>query len=284
MKIKLAKALGTCFGVKNALEQALHEKNKGNLTILGQLVHNPQTVEKLKAYGIAMINNISEMNKIKTKRVMITAHGVSEIIKKQLIKKGLKVEDATCPLVAKVHQTIKKMVAKGLFPVVIGHPDHVEVQGIVGDLDEYFVLFDEKDIPKLASLDKKKLGIVSQTTNRPEKMEQLVSLIKKQPGIETVEFSNTVCKPTRDRQKAAQQLAQDVDIMIVIGGYNSSNTKKLLKICEEKNVPGYHIENVSEINLDWFKEKKRIGITAGTSTPIEVIDEVYQYLHECFDK
>lgn len=276
MKILQAKAMGNCFGVRNALKTALQEKNKGNLTILGQLVHNPQTVKKLLDYGILMINSFKEIDQIKTKRVMITAHGSSEKLIRYLKDKGFEVEDATCPLVSYVHKTIKNMVKKGLFPVVLGHPEHVEVKGIIGDLSEYFVVYSEKDLETLAKLGKPRLGIVSQTTNQPEVVEALVEKVRNLPGIEQVEFENTVCKPTRERQKAVHELAEKVDLMIVIGGFNSSNTKKMVKICEEKNLPCHHIETAQELNPSWFEGFDTVGITAGTSTPDEVIEEVYQ--------
>lgn len=275
MIIKKAKAMGQCFGVKNALKRALLEENKGNLTIAGQLVHNPQTVKKLLDFGIYMVDNFEKFDDIKTEKVMITAHGSSDKIKDLLKEKKFIVEDATCPLVSLVHKTIKSMVKKGLFPVVIGRPEHVEVKGILGDLSESFVVFNEEDIERLKKLNKKKLGIVSQTTNQPEVVEDLVKKIKKIPAIEYVEFENTVCKPTRDRQEAVKELANEVELMIVVGGYNSSNTKKLVNICKQKNVKVYHIEKVSELEKKWFENINIVGITAGTSTPEDIIEKVF---------
>lgn len=280
MQIKLARAMGNCFGVRNAIKIALQDKNRDELTILGQLVHNPQTVQKLLEYGIYMIHDLSELGQIKTRRVMITAHGASSRLIEKLKSMGFEVEDATCPLVSYVHKTIRGMVKKGLFPVVIGHPEHVEVKGIIGDLDEYYVLYTDKDLPGLEALGKKHLGIVSQTTNQPEVVEQLAARIKNLPGVESVEFVNTVCKPTRDRQMAVHELASEVDMMIVIGGFNSSNTKKMVKICEDKGITCHHIETASELNPSWFAEKIRVGITAGTSTPDEVIEEVHQAIQK----
>ena len=280
MKIKLAKAMGTCFGVRDAVHGALQDNNRNQLTIAGQLVHNPQTVGRLKDGGIAMITNLDDVAAIHTQRVMITAHGASNRAKQKLKDAGFQIEDATCPLVQRVHDLIKNMEKKGLFPVVIGQPDHVEVKGIVGDLKEYFVVLGEQDLPALEKLGKKHLGIVSQTTNQSENVEALVAKIRKLPSVESVEFNNTVCKPTRDRQTAARELAEAVDVMIVIGGYNSSNTKKLLRVCAEKNVPGYHIEGAHELKSAWFQGDETVGITAGTSTPEDVIQEVYAALKE----
>ncbi len=280
MEIKLAKAMGTCFGVRDAVNAALEHEAQQDLTIAGQLVHNPQTVQKLRSHGIHMVDNIDAIDQIQTKKVMITAHGASERIKQALRDRGLEVDDATCPLVEKVHRTIKNMVQKGLFPVVIGQRNHVEVKGIVGDLDEYYIVHTEADLAGLEQLGKTKLGIVSQTTNQLEVVEKMVEKIKQLPGIESVEFMNTVCKPTRDRQKAAHELADEVDLMIVVGGYNSSNTKKLLKVCEEKKVEGHHIEKASELDPAWFQGRQKVGITAGTSTPEDVIQEVHARIQE----
>ncbi len=272
--------MGTCFGVRDALNAALEHNEQQDLTIAGQLVHNPQTVQKLRLQGIQMLDNIDALDQIETKKVMITAHGASERIKQSLRDRGLEVEDATCPLVEKVHRTIKNMVQKGLFPVVIGQRNHVEVKGIVGDLDAYYIVHTEADLDGLDRLGKTRLGIVSQTTNQCEVVEKLVEKIKQLPSIESVEFVNTVCKPTRDRQKAAHELANEVDLMIVVGGYNSSNTKKLLKVCEEKNVEGRHIENATELNPSWFQGRQKVGITAGTSTPEDVIQEVHARIQD----
>lgn len=278
MKIILARAMGQCFGVNNAINAALQEKNKNNLIIAGELVHNPQTVKKLLDFGIYMSKNISEMKSFSTKRVMITAHGSSNKFKKLLKENGFEIEDATCPLVSHVHKTIKNMVQKGLFPVVIGHPEHVEVKGILGDLDESYVVYNEEDIEGLKKLGKKRLGIVSQTTNQPEAVENFIKKIKDLPNIEYVEFKNTVCQPTRDRQDALKELINTVQCVVVIGGKNSSNTKKLVKICEEKNIPTFHIENESELDLIWFKNYEIVGVTAGTSTPEDEINKVIEKL------
>lgn len=278
MEIRLAKAMGTCFGVRDAVDMALQGENMGQLTIAGQLVHNPQTVQKLKQNGIDMVTRVDDVDNIHTERVMITAHGTSERSKKTLKDRGFKVEDATCPLVERVHKTIKGMHSRGLFPVVIGQPNHVEVKGIVGDFDDFEIIHDESDIDKLRTRGQPRLGIVSQTTNQAEAVDMLVEKIKALPEIEYVEFLNTVCKPTRDRQKAVKELAEEVDFMIVIGGFNSSNTKKLLNACNDKGIPGKHIEGPQDIDPAWFKGHEIVGVTAGTSTPYDVIEDVHQAL------
>ena len=275
MKISLASALGTCFGVKDAINLALEPQFKGDLTIVGQLVHNRQVNESLKKNGVSVVDSANDLDLIKTKKVMITAHGAAEKMKKKLTDAGLVVFDASCPLVMRVHNTIKSMVDKNYFPVVIGQEDHVEVKGIVGDLDDYVVVGSEDDLEKLRATGKRKFGIVSQTTQQVEKVEQIVGKIRKMDCVDDVAFVNTICQPTRDRQIAVGDLADQVDLMIVIGGYNSSNTKKLVQVCDERNVEAHHIEASSQLDKQWFNNKKHVGITAGTSTPEYIINDVH---------
>jgi 4-hydroxy-3-methylbut-2-enyl diphosphate reductase len=280
MKVSLASALGTCFGVKDAINLALEPQFKGDLTIIGQLVHNGQVNESLKKNGVSVVDGADAIDQIKTKKVMITAHGAAEKMKKKLTDAGLVVFDASCPLVMRVHNTIKSMVEKNYFPVVIGQEDHVEVKGIVGDLDDYIVVGSEDDLEKLRATGKRKFGIVSQTTQQVEKVEYLVGKIREMDCVDDVAFVNTICQPTRDRQIAVGDLADQVDLMIVIGGYNSSNTKKLVQVCDEKNVEAYHIEASSQLDKQWFINKKHVGITAGTSTPEYIINDVHSAILE----
>ena len=280
MKVSLANALGTCFGVEDAITMAMTPEFGKNLTIVGQLVHNPQINESLKKNGVSLVSNIDAIDQIKTKKVMITAHGAAQKTKDKLEDAGFTVYDASCPLVMRVHKTIQSMVTKGYYPVVIGQQDHVEVKGIVGDLEDYLVISGESDITKIQRSGKRKLGIVSQTTLQVEKVEHLVKKIRDKSYVDDVYFVNTICQPTRDRQVAVRDLAEQVDIMIVIGGYNSSNTKKLVQVCEEKNILAFHIESYSQLEKDWFYNRAHVGITAGTSTPEHVINEVHEAILE----
>jgi len=275
MKVSLASAMGTCFGVQDAINLAMSPEFSSDLTIVGQLVHNSQVNKSLKEQGVELVKGIDEIENIKTKKVMITAHGAAEKTKQKLYDAGFTVYDASCPLVMRVHNTIKSMVAKNYFPVVIGQPDHVEVRGIVGDLDEFLVVSQDTDLDKIRQSGKRKLGIVSQTTLQVEKVETLVGKIRALDCVDEVSFVNTICQPTRDRQIAVRDLADQVDLMIVVGGYNSSNTKKLVQVCDEKQIESHHIESHSELQKDWFEDKKHVGITAGTSTPEYVINQVH---------
>ena len=280
MKVSLASAMGTCFGVQDAINLAMSPEFNNELTIVGQLVHNPQVSDSLKQNGVSLVPGIEDIDKIKTKKVMITAHGAAEKTKQRLHDAGFIVYDASCPLVMRVHQTIKSLVTKGYFPVVIGQKDHVEVKGIVGDLDDHLVINSEEDFPKIEKSGNRKLGIVTQTTQQRDKVEALVEKIRALDYVDEVSFVNTICQPTHDRQVAVHELADQVDLMIVIGGYNSSNTKKLVHVCGEKGIEAHHIESFDQLHKNWFVNKQHVGITAGTSTPENVINEVHTKILE----
>jgi 4-hydroxy-3-methylbut-2-en-1-yl diphosphate reductase len=280
MKVSLASAMGTCFGVQDAINLAMSPEFNNELTIVGQLVHNPQVSDSLKQNGVSLVPGIEDIDKIKTKKVMITAHGAAEKTKQRLHDAGFIVYDASCPLVMRVHQTIKSLVSKGYFPVVIGQKDHVEVKGIVGDLDDYLVINSEEDFSKIEKSGNRKLGIVTQTTQQRDKVEALVEKIRALGYVDEVSFVNTICQPTHDRQVAVHELADQVDLMIVIGGFNSSNTKKLVHVCGEKGIEAHHIESFDQLDKNWFVSKQHVGITAGTSTPENVINEVHTKILE----
>ena len=284
MKVSLASAMGTCFGVQDAINLAMSPEFNNELTIVGQLVHNPQVSDSLKKNGVSLVPGIVDIDKIKTKKVMITAHGAAEKTKQRLQDAGFIVYDASCPLVMRVHQTIKSLVSKGYFPVVIGQKDHVEVKGIVGDLDDYLVINSEEDFSKIEKSGNRKLGIVTQTTQQRDKVEALVEKIRVLDYVDEVSFINTICQPTHDRQVAVHELADQVDLMIVIGGFNSSNTKKLVHVCGEKGIEAHHIESFDQLDRNWFVSKQHVGITAGTSTPENVINEVHTKILEIADE
>ena len=186
---------------------------------------------------------------------------------------GYNVIDASCPLVLRVHKAIAGFVREGFHPVVIGQASHVEVKGIIGDLQDYTIIANEDELSRLAPY--QKIGIVSQTTQQIQHVKNLIEKIRAvYPEIE-IRFQDTVCQPTKDRQVAARELTNEVDLMIVIGGYNSSNTKKLKMVCDESGVEAFHIERASQLEPEMFDGRKHVGITAGTSTPREVIEEVY---------
>ncbi len=271
MKVTVAKALGTCFGVQDAIDLAMDEAYRDKLTIVGQLVHNPQVVEDLRIRGVNIVEKLDE--NISTPNVMITAHGAPESMHENARRMGYNVIDASCPLVLRVHKAIAGFVREGFHPVVIGQASHVEVKGITGDLDDYTIIANEDEISNLAP--HKKIGIVSQTTQQIQHIRNLIAKIRETYPEMEVRFQDTVCQPTKDRQVAARELTSEVDLMIVIGGYNSSNTKKLKMVCDESGVEAFHIERASQLEPEMFDGRGHVGITAGTSTPREVIEEVY---------
>ena len=271
MKVTVAKALGTCFGVQDAIDLAMDEAYRDKLTIIGQLVHNPQVVEDLRIRGVHIVDKLDDT--ITTANVMITAHGAPDSMHETARKMGYNVIDASCPLVLRVHKAIAGFVREGFHPVVIGQASHVEVKGITGDLDDYTIIANEDEISTLAQYEK--IGIVSQTTQQVQHVKSLIDKIHETYPAMEIRFQDTVCQPTKDRQVAARELTSEVDLMIVIGGYNSSNTKKLKMVCDESGVEAFHIERASQLNPEMFEGREHIGITAGTSTPREVIEEVY---------
>jgi len=271
MKVTVAKALGTCFGVQDAIDLAMDEAYRDKLTIIGQLVHNPQVVENLRIRGVHIVDKLDET--ISTANVMITAHGAPKSLHETARKMGYNVIDASCPLVLRVHKAIAGFVREGFHPVVIGQASHVEVKGIIGDLQDYTIIANEDELSSLAPY--KKIGIVSQTTQQIQHVRSLIAKIREVYPEMEVRFQDTVCQPTKDRQVAARELTSEVDLMIVIGGYNSSNTKKLKMVCDESGVEAFHIERASQLEPEMFDGREHVGITAGTSTPREVIEEVY---------
>jgi len=272
MKVTLSEALGPCFGVTNAIEAALDPKLRGDLTIVGDLIHNPQMIERLRDAGVRMVRALDEP--IETGHVMITAHGAPESVKRRARTMEFAVHDASCPLVTRVHKAVADLVREGYHPVVIGQADHVEVKGIVGDLRECTVIGDPPDIAGLAAW--KKIGIVCQTTQRTAYVEKVVDLIRRtSPGAD-IKFIDTICKVTKARQQALEDLMREVDLMIVVGGRNSSNTKKLTSVCLDAGLDAHQVESADELRSEWFRGKKHAGITAGTSTPDDVVHEVYQ--------
>jgi len=237
-------------------------------------------VEQLRQNGVQLVDSLDA--EVNTPNVMITAHGAAQSVKEKLEARGLTVYDASCPLVMKVHNRVAALVDQGYFPVVIGQRNHVEVRGIVGDLTEYEVLGDPSEVDKIAGRDR--IGIVCQTTQQLEHAQNIVDEIHRRfPEIE-VQFVDTICRPTKDRQEAVRELADRVDLMIVVGGHNSSNTKKLKKVCDDRGLPAHHIERADELSEEWFVDKEHVGITAGTSTPHEVIDGVYHRIREIASK
>jgi 4-hydroxy-3-methylbut-2-enyl diphosphate reductase len=269
MNIIRATHMGMCFGVRDAITLALDSADAGPLTILGDLVHNPTVLGTLTAKGIAVANDVSQ---VRTRTLMVTAHGASERALASTRALGLNVVEATCPLVHVAHRAVASLERDGYHVVIIGQRDHVEVRGLTGDLDEFDVVIDEEGVQALE--EHPRIGIAAQTTQSIEKVRRLAALIQKRFPRSTIRFVDTVCKPTKERQDAAVELARASDVVIVVGGRTSNNTRELVKTCGEYCSRVHHVQTEADVNPMWLRDARTVGITAGTSTPDDVIDRV----------
>jgi len=208
--------------------------------------------------------------------VMVTAHGASERALASTRALGLEVVDATCPLVHVAHRAVKVLIDDGYHPVIIGQRTHVEVRGLTEDLDAFDVVLDESDVLRIEG--HPRIGIAAQTTQPIDRVRYLVDLIRRRFPQSKVRFIDTVCHPTKERQHAATELARQCDVVIVVGGENSNNTRELVNTCSQHCSHVHHIQTESDLRPEWFTGAGTVGITAGTSTPDEVIDRVDQHI------
>ena len=269
MEVILADYLGFCYGVKRAIKIARESAGSDNACTLGPIIHNPQMVEKLRAEGIGTVDGVSDMD---GGTVIIRSHGVGPTVYEAAKARGLNVVDATCPHVAKAQKAARTLAEEGRTVVIVGEKKHPEVQSIYewSNLTAHIV---ENESEAVSLPNAERLGIVSQTTFSGEKFKAIVGrLLDKSRDVKIL---RTICTATDQRQQAAIDLAARVDLMIVIGGKNSANTTRLSQLCAEK-CRTCHIETADELQDEWFSNTKKIGITAGASTPDWIIQEVYQ--------
>jgi 4-hydroxy-3-methylbut-2-enyl diphosphate reductase len=264
-----------CFGVRRAINLALHEALKQPLTILGELVHNDSVLTALRAKGV---QTVAQLGEVRTPAMMISAHGASERTRNAARARGLALLESTCPLVQRVHETVARLVREGWHPVVIGRRAHPEVRGLTDDLAAFDVVQSEGDVPLLA--ERARFGVVAQTTEPVERARRLASLIQKRFPQAEVRFIDTVCRPTKERQSAAIELARQCDTVVVVGGARSNNTLELAETCRRFCGRVHHVQSAEELSEDWFAEGETVGLTAGTSTPDWVIEKVEQRLEE----
>ena len=274
MEIKISEHSGFCFGVKRAMDIVLSnavDKSK-KIATLGPLIHNPQVVEELKEKGVEVT---SEIDKAYDKIIM-PSHGVPKEFFRKCEALGIEAIDATCPFVEAVHEKVVEYKKAGLKIVIVGDAGHSEVKGIMSSADnDCIVISSLEDVDKY-DFKKKKVGIVSQTTNSPVYFGEVVGKIAQIADEITV--ANTICYATHKRQAAAHDLAPNVDVMLVVGGKNSANTNRLYQISKEVNPRTYHIETKEELTEEMFKNCNSVGITAGASTPDEIIQEIIDKL------
>jgi (E)-4-hydroxy-3-methyl-but-2-enyl pyrophosphate reductase len=270
VEIVIASSAGVCFGVERALnlsEKALKE-NTGPISSVGPLIHNPQSVKDLSDRGLNVAKSLDEVEGT----VVFRSHGVTVEVQRQAQEKNLKIIDATCPLVKVPQNFAKKLSQNGYFVVIVGDKDHPEIQGVKSYVEngEVMVIKGPEEVDSLP--ERGKVGVISQTTLKKKVFLDVVE--KCQARFKEVKVHNTICSATKDRQEAALELAQSVECVVVIGGKNSSNTQKLYDICRDNASKAFLIEEEAELCPEWFTGIKKIGITAGASTPHALIHRV----------
>lgn len=275
MNIHLAQHHGMCFGVRDALRTTHAAAKREPVTMLGQLVHNPIVDAHLRTLGV---RTGSLDQPAATTGVIITAHGVSDKERRSWTQSGHHVTDTTCPLVRKAHQALAILVEEGYHPVVIGQSQHVEVRGLVGDFPQASVLLNEAEAALIAQ--HAKLGVISQTTQPLERVLQLVQALKETHPHSEVRFIDTVCHPTKQRQTALEDLCRRCEIVIIIGGKNSNNTRQLTEKASRLGVRAHQIETPEDLHEEWFTGITEVGVTAGTSTLDETVSAVMQRLRQ----
>jgi 4-hydroxy-3-methylbut-2-enyl diphosphate reductase len=273
----MAEHLGMCFGVRDAIDLAMRLTRQGPLTIFGDLVHNPDVIEQMNAAGAAQARRPDE---VRTRALLLTAHGTADRVRLELREAGHQVHDATCPLVRRVHLAVHKLAAEGRHIVVVGQEGHVEVRGLVGDLDHSTIVLRTEDLDRLVEPVRRnlRLGIVAQTTQPLSLVLDLVAAIRTRFPSADVEFIDTVCQPTKDRQEAMRRLAEQCDVVVVVGGPESNNSRKLVELARGLRRVAHLVANAGQLRPHWFEGARIVGVSAGTSTPECAIQEVRQWL------
>ena len=277
--IKVAKTAGFCFGVKRAVEKVYEqvELGKENIFTYGPIIHNEEVVADLESKGVRVLASKEELEMLREGTVVIRSHGVPEEIYQLIEAKGLECVDATCPFVKKIHRIVEKERDHGRHIIIIGNDKHPEVEGIEGWCHgPVTVISDEEEAENLAVLPEEKLCIVSQTTFNYNKFQELVEILEKKRYDRIV--LNTICSATEERQLEARQIACEADTMIVIGGRHSSNTQKLYEICRKECKNTYYIQTLVDLDTRPFQCIGCVGITAGASTPNNIIEEVQKHV------
>lgn len=275
MEVRLAKHAGVCYGVERALkmaEQATQEAN--SVQSLGPLIHNPQAVESLIERGVQVA---ASLDAVEDGTLIIRSHGVAPDIIETARKRGLTVVDATCPHVSKAQEAAQKLAESGYLVVLVGEADHPEVTGIMARAgDKVLVVQSASELPD--RLGSRRVGVVVQTTQMVDALEEVVSALL--PRVSELRVFNTICDATSKRQAAARTLAEEVDVMVVVGGHNSGNTTRLAQICRSVNPRTHHVETASEVQDEWFVDAHVAGVTAGASTPSEQMAGVISRIKE----
>ncbi len=273
MQVKLARKLGFCFGVERAIKAAEDTlaRRGGEISSLGEIIHNRQVVERLARQGLRVIDHPDEA----TGKVLIRSHGEAPEVFETLRRRGVEIVDATCVLVKRAQKVVAQLAEEGYQVVVIGQPEHPEVKAVCAYAPGVICVDTSEDLDRLPAGGK--LGIVCQTTHSPQHFGEVVGRIVSR-GYPEVRIVNTLCREVRDRQAAAVELAGEVDVMFVLGGRQSANTRQLARLCAEEGVPTHHLEGWHEFRPEMAAGKKVAGVTAGASTPKWVIEEFVRNL------
>lgn len=277
MKIVTAVASGMCFGVRDALQALSVIKEPDSVAIYGELVHNDVVLQQLDVRGFQQVSESQRDQIPAAPHIVVTAHGISQRQRQQFTDAGKTVIDTTCPLVTRVHRAAQELAEWGAFVVVIGGSRHVEVQGIVGDLDSFAVVGTVADV---AFYDAGLIGVICQTTFPVDEAAAIRDRIATcNPGAE-IRWIDTICQPTKDRQQALNDLCDQVEAVVVVGGRHSHNTQRLADACRKRGRAVFHVQDASELNPEWFDGFETVGVTAGTSTLPETLEQVGQRLRE----
>lgn len=276
MEVKLAKTAGFCFGVQRAVETVytqVAENNDKKIYTYGPIIHNEEVIKDMKKKGITVLDSEEELASIEEGIVIIRSHGVPKKICDMLDVKGISYVDATCPFVKKIHKIVMEEREKGSHIIIIGNNEHPEVEGIKGWAgEEVTVIQSVEDAEKFSLETPKKICIVSQTTYNYNKFKELVEIISEKRY--DIIVLNTICSATKERQEEAERIAGQVEAMIVIGGRHSSNTQKLFEICSDACSNTYYIQTLDDLDMNQLRSVETVGITAGASTPNNIIEEV----------
>ena len=278
MEVVLAKSSGFCFGVKRAVDRVYEQlaENKKIYTY-GPIVHNDDVVADLEEKGVKVLNTKEELTELTEGSVVIRAHGVPKEIYEIMEQKNIECIDATCPFVKRIHKIVEKESAEGRRIIVIGNAKHPEVEGIRGWCKTPATVIESREEALQFNGSKDdKYCVVSQTTFNYKKFQELVEIIRKK-GYDII-VANTICSATEERQKEASELAAKADVMIVIGGTHSSNTRKLYELCKSECENTYYIQTLADLQLELPNSVELVGITAGASTPNKIIEEVQNYV------
>jgi len=273
MKVLVAEKCGFCPGVRNAINLAKKTLEKNNVVYsLGPIIHNEDVVRQLAESGLHTVNQIGQ---IAEGTVLIRSHGATSAELQEIQDKGLDVVDATCVLVKRVQKIARLLHEEGYHVVIIGDRNHPEVRAVVGSAPDVHVAGTEEDLYKLNL--GKKLGIICQTTQSPDYFAQMLAAVARR-GFSEIKVINTLCRETMERQEAAVKLCRQVDVMFVLGGLHSANTRKLAELCKKHNPQTFHLQNWQELDKSILSGKQTAGVTAGASTPDEVIDAFVENL------